>query len=194
MGAVVWLTGLPSSGKSTIAGRLVAELRERGARVEHLDGDAIRELFPTGFTRAEREAHVRRMGFLASRLEHHGVVVVASFVSPYAESRGFARQLCANFVEVHVATPIEECERRDVKGFYARARRGEITRFTGVDDPYEPPSHPELTIDTRYVSVDEASRRILDWLYHAPSWTFGEEHPAELPGMTPERRAPWSDP
>ena len=162
--AVVWLTGLPSAGKSTIAERLAADLRERGVPVEHLDGDAIRELFPTGFTRSERESHVRRFGYFASRLEHHGVVVVASFVSPYADSRGFVRRLCRNFVEVHVATPVEECERRDVKGLYARARRGEITRFTGIDDPYEPPVNPEVTIDTRKVSVREASRRILEKL------------------------------
>lgn len=162
--AVVWLTGLPSAGKSTIAQRLAAELRERGVPVEHLDGDAVRELFPTGFTREERHQHNRRMAFLASRLEHHGVVVVAAFVSPYRESRAYARSVARRFIEVHVATPLEECERRDVKGLYARARKGELRQFSGIDDPYEPPVNPELTIDTSEVSEEEASRRILDRL------------------------------
>jgi bifunctional enzyme CysN/CysC len=163
-GAVVWLTGLSGSGKSTIAERVCAELRGQGRPVEHLDGDAVREVFPTGFTREERHEHNRRIAFLASRLEHHGVIVVASFVSPYRESRAFARSLTHRFAEVHIATPIEECERRDIKGLYARARRGEISRITGIDDPYEPPLDPELTIDTSEVSVEEASRQILEWL------------------------------
>jgi len=164
IGAVVWLTGLSGSGKSTIAERVCAELRERGLRVEHLDGDAVRDVFPTGFTRAERNEHNRRVAFLASRLEHHGVIVVASFVSPYLESRAYARGVARRFIEVHVSTPLEECERRDVKGLYAKARRGELPYFTGVDDPYEPPVSPELTIDTSEVPVEEASRRILEWL------------------------------
>jgi adenylylsulfate kinase len=160
--AVVWLTGLSGSGKSAIAGELARRLVALGLPVEPLDGDEIRELFPsTGFTRADRDAHVRRVGFLASKLEKHGIFVVASLVSPYAESRAFARRLCRRFVEVYVATPLEECERRDAKGLYARARRGEIAQFTGIDDPYEPPAQPELTIDTRAVSVDEACRLIL---------------------------------
>jgi bifunctional enzyme CysN/CysC len=163
-GAVIWLTGLSGAGKSTIAERVCAELRGQGRPVEHLDGDAVREVFPTGFTREERHEHNRRIAFLASRLEHHGVIVVASFVSPYRESRAFARSLAHRFAEVHVATSIEECERRDIKGLYARARRGEISRFTGVDDPYESPLDPELTIDTTQISVEEASRRILEWL------------------------------
>ncbi len=163
-GAVVWLTGLSGAGKSTIAERVSAELREQGLRVEHLDGDSVREVFPTGFTREERHEHNQRVAFLASRLEHHGVVVVASFVSPFRESRAYARSIASRFIEVHVATPLEECERRDVKGLYARARRGELQQFTGIDDPYEPPLDPELTIDTSSVSVQEASRRILEWL------------------------------
>ncbi|HEV7366275.1 MAG TPA: adenylyl-sulfate kinase, partial [Gemmatimonadales bacterium] len=163
-GAVVWLTGLSGAGKSTIAERVCAELRGQGRAVEHLDGDTVREVFPTGFSREERHEHNRRIAFLASRLEHHGVIVVASFVSPYRESRAFARSMAHRFAEVHVATPIEECERRDIKGLYVRARRGEISRFTGVGDPYELPLDPELTIDTSDVSVEDASRRILEWL------------------------------
>ena len=160
---VVWLTGLPGSGKTTIAERVSQELRRRGHRVEILDGDAMRSVFPqTGFSRMERDAHVKRAGYLASRLDFHGVIVVASFVSPYREARAAVRGLCRTFVEVYVATPLDECERRDVKGMYAKARRGEIQQFTGVSDPYEAPVSPELVIDTRDLSVEEAARRVLE--------------------------------
>jgi adenylylsulfate kinase len=159
---VLWFTGLSGSGKSTIASRVDQALVDRGTDVEYIDGDALREVFPnTGFTRAEREEHLRRTGYMASRLAAHGVTVVASFVSPYRESRDFVRKLCSNFVEIYVATPLEECERRDVKGLYARARRGEIKNFTGIDDPYEPPEHPELTLETRALSVDECVAKVL---------------------------------
>lgn len=160
--AVIWLTGLSGSGKSTIADWLAGELRRRGLKVERLDGDTVRDIFPnTGFTRPERDAHLRRVGFLAGKLEQHGVFVVASFVSPYEESREFVRGLCRNFVLVHVATPLEECERRDVKGLYARARRGEIQHFTGINDPYEVPARPDLVLDTREGTVETAGTAIL---------------------------------
>ena len=159
---VLWFTGLSGSGKSTIATRVDQALVDRGTDVEYIDGDALREVFPnTGFTRAEREEHLRRTGYMASRLAAHGVTVVASLVSPYRESRDFVRKLCSNFVEIYVATPLEECERRDVKGLYARARRGEIKNFTGIDDPYEPPEHPELILETRALSVDECVAKVL---------------------------------
>jgi adenylylsulfate kinase len=162
---VVWLTGLSGSGKSTIGLALRDCLERDGARVEYLDGDAIREVFPqTGFSRADRDGHVRRVGYLASRLEHHGVIVVCALISPYASSRGDVRRMCRRFVEVHVSTPIEECERRDVKGLYSRARRGELAQFTGVSDPYEPPEAAEVTIDTTLVGVDEAVTQILEVL------------------------------
>jgi adenylylsulfate kinase len=159
---VLWFTGLSGSGKSTIAVRVHEELVKRGLDVEYIDGDALREVFPnTGFTRAEREEHLRRTGYMASRLAAHGVTVVASFVSPYRESRDFIRKLCPSFAEIYVATPLEECERRDVKGLYARARRGEVRNFTGIDDPYEVPEHPELTLDTRILSVEQSVARVL---------------------------------
>jgi adenylylsulfate kinase len=138
-------------------------LARRGTEVEYIDGDALRAVFPaTGFTRAEREEHLRRTGYMASRLAAHGVTVVASFVSPYRDSRDFIRRLCPGFVEIYVATPLEECERRDVKGLYARARRGEIRNFTGIDDPYEAPERPELTLDTRALSVDQSVAAVLE--------------------------------
>jgi adenylylsulfate kinase len=156
--AVLWFTGLSGSGKSTIADLVAANLRERGHHVERLDGDAVRNIFPnTGFTPADRDAHIRRVGYLASTLARNGVFVVASFVSPYEESRQFVRSLCPSFVEIHVSTPLEECERRDVKGLYARARRGEIKNFTGIDDPYERPLRPEVTIDAREVTAAAAA-------------------------------------
>ena len=163
--AVVWFTGLSGSGKSTVSARVADELRHGGAKVEALDGDGIRDvLTTTGFTRPERDAHIRRAGYLASRLEQHGVSVLASFVSPYQESRQFVRSLCRNFVEVYVSTPIAECERRDAKGLYAKARRGEIRHFTGIDDPYEAPDAPDLVIDTSRLTVDEAGERVLNVL------------------------------
>jgi adenylylsulfate kinase len=161
--AVLWFTGLSGSGKSTIAIRVHEELVRRGVDVEYIDGDALREVFPnTGFSRADREEHLRRTGYMASRLAEHGVTVVASFVSPYRESRDFIRKLSRNFVEIYVATPLEECERRDVKGLYARARRGEIRNFTGIDDPYEPPENPELTLDTRLLTVEQCVAQVLE--------------------------------
>lgn len=163
--AVIWFTGLSGSGKSTVAAWVAKQLRGRGLRVEELDGDSIRHIFPnTGFTKADRDAHVKRVGYLASKLEQNGVFVIASFVSPYRESRDFVRGLCQTFLEIHVATPLEECERRDVKGLYAKARRGEIRNFTGIDDPYEPPARPELVLDTSRTSVEEAGGRVMDLL------------------------------
>lgn len=158
---VIWLTGLSGSGKSTIAEGLYKKIQSRGMKVEYLDGDRVRNIFPkTGFSKEERDRHVKRIGFLASMLEKNGVIVVAAFISPYEESRKFVRDLCNNFVEVHVSTPLEECKRRDIKGLYARAEKGEIKNFTGIDDPYEVPLQPDLRIDTTNITVDEAVNRI----------------------------------
>ncbi len=163
--AVLWFTGLSGSGKSTISEKVYPILKERGYRVEHLDGDAIRDIFPkTGFSKEERNAHIRRVGYLASRLQAHGVFVIGSFISPYKESREFVRNLCEDFVEIYISTPLEECERRDVKGLYEKAREGEITQFTGIDDPYETPENPELEIDTTNISVDEAVEMVIKYL------------------------------
>lgn len=160
--SVIWFTGLSGSGKSSISERVTEALRRSGLKVEHLDGDSVRAIFPsTGFTRPERHEHLRRVGFLASRMETQGVFVVASFISPYQDSRDAVRAMCRSFIEVYVSTPLDECERRDTKGLYARARRGEIANFTGINDPYEPPPGAELVIDTTHVGVDEAVRRVV---------------------------------
>jgi len=159
---VVWFTGLSGSGKSTIAARVFETLKDRGDNVEHLDGDGVREVFPsTGFSRPDRNEHIRRVGFLAGLLERHGVVVLATFVSPYRESRDFVRSRCRRFIEVYVSTPLEVCEARDVKGLYTRARNGELPNLTGVGDVYEPPADPELTIDTSAVPLEQACAMVL---------------------------------
>jgi adenylylsulfate kinase len=162
---VVWFTGLSASGKTTIGNALTDKLKSNGSRVEHLDGDIVRKMFPgTGFSREERDRHIKRVGYLAAMLEKHEVTVVASFISPYREAREFVRSQCSNFIEVYVSTPLEECEKRDPKGLYKKARRGEITQFTGISDPYEPPENPEIEIDTTSITVEEAVERILIYL------------------------------
>jgi adenylylsulfate kinase len=162
---VLWFTGLSGSGKSTISETVYDILKEQEYEVEHLDGDAIRDIFPkTGFSRKERNEHVKRVGYLASRLQTHGVFVIGSFISPYREARDFVRNLCDDFTEIYISTPLEECERRDVKGLYKRARRGEIKQFTGIDDPYEAPENPELSIDTTDLSIKESVEKVLDFL------------------------------
>ena len=163
--AVLWFTGLSGSGKSAIAEVVERELIRRGVDVERLDGDTLRGIFPrTGFNRKERDEHIKRVGYVASLLEKHGVFVIATFVSPYREARRFVRKLCRRFIEVHVSTPLEVCEKRDVKGLYAKARRGEIRNFTGVSDPYEAPKRPEIVIDTTGITVEDAGRKVMKYL------------------------------
>jgi adenylylsulfate kinase len=160
-GRVLWFTGLPASGKSTLAELVYRKLLKSGIPAEHLDGDEVREIFPqTGFDRDARNEHIRRIGYLASKLERHGVFVIASFISPYRESRDFVRGLCRNFMEVYLNPPIDVCIRRDPKGLYRKALDGKITNFTGVQDPYEEPLNPELTLDTSCLSVEEGVNRI----------------------------------
>ena len=162
---VIWFTGLSAAGKTTMATSLADKLDILGHKVEHLDGDLVRKMFPgTGFTREERDMHIKRIGYLAAMLEKHDVFVVASFISPYREARTFVRSQCNNFIEVYVSTPLEECERRDPKGLYKKARDGEILNFTGISDPYEPPVNPEIEIDTTGISVEDAVNRILAYL------------------------------
>lgn len=162
---VLWFTGLSGSGKSTISERVFERLKQQGYEIEHLDGDAVREVFPTtGFSKEERNSHVKRVGFVASLLQKHGVFVVASFISPYQDARDFVRNMCEDFTEIHISTPLEVCERRDVKGLYEKARKGEIENFTGISDPYEEPEDPELEIDTTDITPDEAVQRVLDYL------------------------------
>jgi adenylylsulfate kinase len=159
---VLWFTGLSGSGKSTLADQVYQHLARQGYAVEHLDGDTLRGVFPgTGFDRQSRNEHIMRVGVMAALLEKHGVIVIASFISPYREAREFVRKRCRHFMEVYVNASLEECERRDVKGLYARARAGEIRQFTGIDDPYEAPQSPELVIHTERQSIEESLAEIL---------------------------------
>ena len=173
-GFCVWFTGLPSSGKSTIADQLAILLRERGRRLTMLDGDVVRTHLSKGlgFTREDRDVNIRRIGWVAAEIVRHGGVAIAAAVSPYAASRNDARRMVgASFVLVHVATPAEVCEERDVKGFYQQARAGKITGFTGVDDPYEIPANAELTLLTAGVDAGSNARLVLDLLV-AHGWVI----------------------
>lgn len=167
-GLCVWFTGLTNAGKSTTAGILTNLLQEYGRQVTLLDGDVVRTHFSEGlgFSKEDRDANVRRMGYVASEIVRHGGVVVCAAVSPYRATRNDVRNTVGKeqYVEVFVDTPIEVCEERDTKGLYAMARRGEISGFTGVDDPYEPPLHPEIKLDTVHYTAEENARRILDYL------------------------------
>jgi adenylylsulfate kinase len=162
MGFTVWLTGLPCSGKSTIAAQLAEHLRARGQRVEVLDGDIVRQNLSKGlgFSRSDRDTNILRIGFVANLLTRNGVAVVVAAVSPYEATRQQVRQQIGRFVEVHVDCPLEECERRDVKGMYRKARAGTLGAFTGVDDPYEPPESPEVTVHTQREGVGECLRKV----------------------------------
>jgi adenylylsulfate kinase len=154
---VIWITGLSAAGKTTIGKALAEVLRKEGQKVEHLDGDRLRQLFPgTGFSKEERDAHIHRVGYLAGTLEKKGVTVVVSVISPYRQAREFVRNHCNNFIEVYLSTPLEICEQRDPKGLYKKARKGELRQFTGIDDPYEIPRNPEVEIDTSKLTVGEA--------------------------------------
>jgi adenylyl-sulfate kinase len=156
-GFTVWFTGLSGSGKSTLAELLVAVLEERGHRYELLDGDVVRTHLSRGlgFSKEDRDTNILRIGWVAERLTYHGAAVVCSAISPYRAAREQVRRNIPAFVEVYVKCSVEECARRDVKGLYEKAFRGEITGFTGVDDPYEPPVDPELEVDTERLSPEE---------------------------------------
>jgi adenylylsulfate kinase len=164
-GLTVWLTGLPSAGKTTLARGLEKRLLAAGHRVEVLDGDVVRTHLTKGlgFSREDREENVRRIGFVAHLLARNGVVVVASVISPYRGVRDELRELHAGrFFEVHVATPLDVCSARDVKGLYAKQRAGELTGLTGVDDPYEAPLRPEAVVHTENQTLEESVETL--WL------------------------------
>ncbi len=167
-GVCVWFTGLSGAGKSTTAEILVTLLLEHGRPVTLLDGDIVRTNLSQGlgFSKADRDINIRRIGFVAAEIVRHGGVAICSAVSPYRATRNDVRNMVGpgHFVEVFVDTPLEVCEERDTKGLYAKARRGELKEFTGIDDPYEPPRHAEITLDTVRHTPEENARRILDHL------------------------------
>lgn len=167
-GVCIWFTGLSGAGKSTTAKMLTWMLLKHGRRVTVLDGDVVRTHLSKGlgFSKEDRDTNVRRIGFVASELVRHGAVVICAVVSPYRVARNDVRNMVGRdqFVEVYVNTPLEVCEVRDVKGIYAKVRRGEVKGFTGIDDPYEPPHHPEITLDTLNYSPHENANFIVDYL------------------------------
>ena len=161
-GFVLWFTGLSGAGKSTISNLVEARLREAGAKVEVLDGDVVRTHLSKGlgFSKEDRDINVRRIGFVAELLARHGVIVIVAAISPYREVRDEVRERISNFVEVYVECPIEVLAERDVKGLYKKALAGEIAHFTGVSDPYEPPLHPEVTVDSSLEDPEQSADKI----------------------------------
>lgn len=162
-GFTVWFTGLPSSGKSTIAELLFRELKSRGIKVELFDGDIVRENLSKGlgFSKEDRDINIKRIAFVCDLLARNDVGAIAAAISPYREVRDYARNLIKNFIEVYVKCPVEICIRRDVKGLYKKALAGEIKGFTGIDDPYEEPLNPELILETDKETPEESFEKIL---------------------------------
>jgi adenylylsulfate kinase len=169
-GFVIWFTGLSGAGKSTLTEALAPVLRDRGCRVEVLDGDVVRTNLSKGlsFSKEDRDTNILRIGFVANLLARNGVAVITAAISPYQSTRDANRKLIegdgSTFIETHVAATVEECEARDVKGLYAEARAGKRTGFTGIDDPYEAPSNPEITLPTGSESLEASLARIVSYL------------------------------
>jgi len=162
-GFTLWFTGLPCSGKSVVADGVAEILRGRGLRVERLDGDIVRQDLTRdlGFSREDRNENIRRVTFVAKLLTRNGVAVLTSFISPYREIRARSRREIGNFIEVYAKCPLEVCIRRDVKGMYQKAIRGEIKEFTGVSDPYEEPENPEILLETDKETLEESVQKVL---------------------------------
>jgi adenylylsulfate kinase len=166
-GFTLWFTGLSGSGKTTISKLVVKELEARGSAIEVLDGDVVRQNLSKGlgFSKEDRDTNIRRVAFVADLLSRNGVPVITAAISPYREIRDEARgQMDGRFIEAYVKASVEECERRDVKGLYAKARAGEIKEFTGVSDPYEPPESPELVLETEAQTPEESAGQIIAYL------------------------------
>jgi len=160
----VWFTGIPCCGKTTIADQVAIVLKKKDYTVERLDGDVVRQGLTSdlGFSKKDRDENIRRATFVAKMLTRNNVIVLATFVSPYREQRRNARKEIERFVEVYVRCPVEICMKRDVKGMYQKALGGKIKHFTGVDDPYEEPEHPELILNTDTETIEESVKKVLD--------------------------------
>ena len=165
-GFTLWFTGLPCSGKTVLADVLADELKKKGMKVERLDGDVVRKSLTRdlGFTEEDRNMNIERVTFVAKLLSRNGVAVLASFVSPYNIIRNYSRNEIDEYILVYVKCSLEECERRDVKGMYAKARVGEIKDFTGIDHPFEEPENPEIVVDTDIQTIEESKNIILNSL------------------------------
>jgi adenylyl-sulfate kinase len=163
---VLWFTGLPCSGKTTVADKVAEVLKERGRKVERLDGDSLRKSLSAdlGFSKEDRQENIKRVTFISKLLSRNGIGVVTTFVSPYQDIRDKARKEVTNFIEVFVDCPLEVCKKRDVKGMYRLAETARIKNFTGVSDPYEKPKSPEIIIDTDKETIEESCQQILKYL------------------------------
>jgi adenylylsulfate kinase len=178
-GVTVWFTGLSGAGKSTIAERLLAVLRDQGVKSELLDGDVVRTNLSKGlgFSKEDRDTNIRRIGFVSDLLTRNGVVSLVSAISPYREVRDEVREQVGSFIEVHVHASLDELVKRDVKGLYEKALKGEIQNFTGVSDPYEEPLTPEVLVNTEVESIEESLSKVLAALEErgfAPKGTASE--------------------
>jgi adenylyl-sulfate kinase len=162
-GFTIWFTGLPGAGKTTVARLVEQELRARGRRVEVLDGDIVRTNLSKGlgFSKEDRDTHIRRIGFVCKLLSRNGVAVIAAAISPYRAVRDEVRAEVGRFVEVYAKCPLDVLIARDVKGLYARALRGEIANFTGISDPYEEPLYPEVVLETDRETPEESAARVI---------------------------------
>jgi len=163
---VIWLTGLPSSGKTTIAQKLIRELHARGLKVELFDGDEVRRNLSKGlgFSKEDRDTHNKRIIYVCKLLTRNGVNAIVSLISPYRSTRAYARENLPKFVEVYLKCSVKECMKRDPKGLYKKALAGEITNMTGVQDPYEEPLNPEVLLDTEHDSSDQNVAKIIEKL------------------------------
>ena len=165
-GFILWLTGLSGAGKSTVSNALIPLLTARGKQVELLDGDVVRTHLSAGltFSRADRDTNVRRIGWVADLVARHGGVALVAAISPFREIRDEVKRTYANVIEVYVNASVDECARRDVKGLYAKAMKGEIPNFTGVSDPYEPPTSPEVELKTADESIGQSAAKVIAYL------------------------------
>jgi len=187
-GFTLWFTGLPCSGKTTVSEVVAQELLDRGLKVEILDGDVVRQGLSKelGFSKEDRDIHIRRIGFVSKLLSRNGVAVLAAFVSPYRVIRDELRQEIENFVEVYVKCPVEVCIERDVKGMYKKALAGEIKNFTGISDPYEEPENPEVVIETDKETTEESAQKVLEtletlgYIPKAADVTYSEEEEEKI--------------
>jgi len=161
-GVTIWLTGLPSSGKSTVAKQIERQCRKWDLAVELLDGDVIRTYLSKdlGFNKEDRDTNIKRIGYVCSLLTRHKIMAIVSAVSPYREARDFNRRLIGNFVEVYIKASLKSCEARDVKGLYKKAREGEIKGFTGIDDPYEAPLKAEIVCHTEDETPEQSAEKV----------------------------------
>lgn len=165
-GVTLWFTGLPCSGKSAVADRVAEILRERGLRIERLDGDIVRKSLTRdlGFSKKDRNENIHRVTFVAKLLTRNGVIVLTSFISPYREVRAYACEEIGSFIEVYVKCSLDVCIKRDVKGMYEKAIKGEVKEFTGISDPYEEPLDPDILLETDKEELEESAAKVIEKL------------------------------